>query len=249
MSRLFLTVTVFLSAFFMVEGLAAQKKSYLPILEIGKEWTYNVYGKYLHHPAEPWGMKATEIVEEDGHQVFVRYHTGIDFDSIRPEVQCMYTSKEYEEDGVLWWYSYEHQMYVPMVDFNLEVGDVVDDWCEVVWKGPVVIEGIERCLIALQPYGASMGYYAYWCEGIGAIDDIYMTSLPAHIGESVRMTECWQGDTCLFRYDDMENYISEVRSIIGENPDAPLYDLYGRRIVAPVPGQLYIRNGRKHIAR
>ena len=31
--------------------------------------------------------------------------------------------------------------------------------------------------------------------------------------------------------------------------DAPLYDLLGRRISAPVPGQLYIQGGRKHIAK
>lgn len=28
-------------------------------------------------------------------------------------------------------------------------------------------------------------------------------------------------------------------------PDAPLYDLYGRRVVEPVPGTIYIQNGRK----
>ena len=31
--------------------------------------------------------------------------------------------------------------------------------------------------------------------------------------------------------------------------DAPLYDILGRRISAPAPGQLYIQGGKKHIAR
>ena len=31
--------------------------------------------------------------------------------------------------------------------------------------------------------------------------------------------------------------------------DAPIYDILGRRITAPVPGQLYIQGGRKHIAK
>lgn len=34
----------------------------------------------------------------------------------------------------------------------------------------------------------------------------------------------------------------------GEVP-APLYDILGRRILAPAPGQLYIRGGKKHIAK
>ena len=34
-----------------------------------------------------------------------------------------------------------------------------------------------------------------------------------------------------------------------EEKVAPIYDILGRRILAPVPGQLYIQNGRKHIAR
>ena len=38
---------------------------------------------------------------------------------------------------------------------------------------------------------------------------------------------------------------------INEQPDAdtPLYDIIGRRITDPTPGQLYIRNGKKHIAK
>ena len=34
-----------------------------------------------------------------------------------------------------------------------------------------------------------------------------------------------------------------------EEKVAPIYDILGRRILAPTPGQLYIQNGRKHIAR
>lgn len=31
--------------------------------------------------------------------------------------------------------------------------------------------------------------------------------------------------------------------------DAPRYDILGRRITSPAPGQLYIRAGKKHIAK
>ena len=35
----------------------------------------------------------------------------------------------------------------------------------------------------------------------------------------------------------------------GDTDAVPLYDILGRRISAPVPGQLYIQDGKKHIAR
>ncbi|MDE5871157.1 MAG: hypothetical protein K2H22_04315 [Muribaculaceae bacterium] len=44
---------------------------------------------------------------------------------------------------------------------------------------------------------------------------------------------------------------SQVREVeteeVGQN--VPIYDIIGRRILAPTPGQLYIQSGRKHIAR
>ena len=178
-----------------------------------------------------------DIIEEDGYQVvsvLQKDNTG-DYFSMR---------QVYEEDGVSG--SVNKGEFVPMIDFNLEVGDKAIGNFYVVWKDYVDMEGVTRCVIGLDN---GLGKMNYWVEGIGAVDDIYMALTVHEIGVRTRMTECWQGDTCLFRYDDMENYISEVRSIIGENPDAPLYDLYGRRIVAPVPGQLYIQGGKKHIAR
>ena len=47
----------------------------------------------------------------------------------------------------------------------------------------------------------------------------------------------------------MEPYVSEIRQMVGTAEDAPLYDILGRRIANPAPGQLYIQDGKKHIAK
>lgn len=225
--------------------LRAEKKSYLPILEIGKEWTYDVHVfDQIHEPGKPFRKKALEKIEEDGHEVYLLYHTSADKDY----VDSAYFTKYYEEDGALWWYSHEIGGYEILIDFNLEVGDEVG-FEEVAWKGSVMVEGVERLVIALRSRGSISGDYYYWCEGIGAIDDVYLSPMVKHAGESVRMTECRMGDTCLFDESRMDTYMSEVNQLVSEQTDDATYDILGRRINKPAPGQLYIRNGKKYIGK
>ena len=251
MKRNLLSLAVFASTLTTVNATNAQN-TYLPILEVGKKWTYINYAVSgeLHKPAVPWTWEAIGMAEEDGHQMFTLLYE--DSESNDSTTGYEFTKNEYEADGVLWYLSDEYGGYVPMIDFNMEVGETIDGFEEVVWKGPVVIEGVERCVIVLHIPGRKEVYY--WIEGIGSVDDISITPMPMVIGERTRMTECWMGDTCLFDINRMEAYmdpyVSEIRQIV-EQPesDAPLYDILGRRISAPAPGQLYIQRGKKHIAR
>lgn len=50
-------------------------------------------------------------------------------------------------------------------------------------------------------------------------------------------------------FDDMVNGIDAIVTNDVESSNAPLYDLSGRRVSAPVKGSLYIQNGKKYIAR
>ncbi len=46
------------------------------------------------------------------------------------------------------------------------------------------------------------------------------------------------------------SFVSKVESVNGaEVSDAPIYDILGRQIANPAPGQLYIQAGKKHIAK
>lgn len=232
---------------------ANAQKTYLPILEIGKRWTYINYAVSgeLHQPAVPWSWEAISMAEENGHQIFtLLYEDSVPDDS---EIKYEGMKNEYEEDGVLWSYSYEECEYMPMIDFNLEVGDIVDDWYEIIWKAPAIIEGVERCVIALQIPGTTK--VNYWIEGIGAIDDIYISPVIMPIGERIYMTECRMGYTCLFDINHLDDYladvnISEIKSPMNKKEwEAVFYDILGRRIAEPASGQFYIRNGKKHIAK
>lgn len=243
---------VFASVLILANKAIAQK-TYLPVLEEGKRWTYINYAVSgeLNEPAAPWTWEAIDMVEEDGHRIFTLMYK----DSATDEagMDHVFTKNEYEEDGVLWWYSNEECRYQPMIDFKLEVGDEIEEGFEkIIWKGTVDIEGVERCVIAIMASWAGKVYY--WIEGIGAVDDVYLSPVIMHIGERTRMTGCWIGDTCLFDISRMDEYLSgvdlsEVKTPAGTAETYPMYDMMGRRILTPAPGQLYIQGGKKHIAK
>ena len=252
MKKIFLTLIALLPGLIPAENLNAEKKTFLPILEIGKEWTYisnSVLGdEHLNEPAEPFGYKAVESIQEDGHEVFLLYLTGYDMDSIKPGEEDLYISKAYEEDGVLWYFSVDELEYLPMIDFNLEVGDKVYIR-EVIWKGTVNIEGIERCVMAIHSPGSDEKVF-YWCEGIGAINDAFLSPMIMSMcGKGVYMTECWMGDKCLFDKSRFDVAVAEVNSLTVQNESKDIYDMMGRRISSPAPGQLYIRDGKKYIGK
>lgn len=50
-------------------------------------------------------------------------------------------------------------------------------------------------------------------------------------------------------YLELFNPVSGIENVAvdAEDPDAPMYDLYGRRITNPAPGTIYIRNGKKYV--
>ena len=246
MRNILLTLSVWLLAVILSCDLKAQDKTYLPVLELGKEWSFRLYKIYWDPPVsdDSHGGKIVETIMEDGHEVFVFHPLYIDLPA-NPDVAIYFIDKAYEEDGVVWFFSWEKQEYIPKIDFNLEVGDTFSYGMEVVWKERVLIEGIERYVIAIQNSSAQI--VDYWIEGIGAVGDTFLTPPILISGNKSRIIECKIGDKCLFQYDQMGNYLSEVRQMKVEE-DFPIYDIMGRRITQPEPGQLYIQGGKKFIA-
>lgn len=231
------------------EGLHSQKRKYLPVLEIGKTWIYNGYNvrDETYNDNDLFEFTARMTVEENGHDVYLLFRKGFEDYPVDPEVDHRYIRRVYEEDGVVWLRIRDDDVYDPIIDFNMEVGEKFDDNIEVVCKESVMIEGVERLVMGVRdPYGT---HVYYWIEGIGCIDDYYMTPIGVILGDRVRMIECRMGDTCLFDRNRWDAYISGVPSISASNEVAPCYDILGRRIAQPAPGQLYIQGGKKHIAK
>ena len=227
------------------------EERYLPILEVGKEWYFVGYQAKdeLQDPDVLFEYRVTDIVEDNGHNVYILCKKGFEDYPIDPDVDYRYIRRAYEENGVLWYLSINEGVYLPVIDFNLEVGDKMDGGDEIVWKDSFIIEGVVRCVIGIkEPYSKKI---YHWIEGIGAIEDCFLSSMAVPIGERFYMSECRMGDNVLFDYSRMDEYLaSGVRTVgMTEDEEASLYDILGHRISAPVPGQLYIQDGKKHIAR
>lgn len=251
MRNIFLTLMASLFVLILAGELKAQNKTYLPVLELGKEWSFITTYQTFGEPSKPdkfHGGKIVETIVEDGHEIFV-FHPLYEDLPTDPILAKYFIDKAYEEDGVVWLFYREDQKYIPMIDFNLEVGDSLFNGWKVAWKERILIEGIERYVLAIQNSGSRI--VDYWIEGIGAVGDTYVSPLlMPTCYEMSRIIECRMGDRCLLQYDRIDSYLSEVRSLKAEmDGDASVYDVLGRRIAKPAPGQIYIQGGRKHIAR
>ena len=271
MKKIFLTLIALLSCLIMTMDLYAQDKAYLPILESGKEWRWIICNSNTVQKPDTFVMKAVNKFEENGHEVFLLFRYNLysddlysddsDKDPTEPLEELLNARKAYEENGVLWYRArqYEDDVYLPMIDFNLEVGDTVEedeynagyDSSKVIWKKNLLIEGVERCVIAygIPRQGCRVDY---WIEGIGVIIDRFMSSLDVAFGtpgEGIYMSECWMGDKCLFDKSRFDVAVAEVNSLTVQNESKDICDMMGRRISSPAPGQLYIRDGKKYIGK
>ena len=254
MKRIIVAVAVIMSALIGPCPLSAQssedkeeeKHTYLPVLEVGKLWNFRSYvtsNPNMILPDADFGLMVEDVINVDGRDIFL----------IKSTVPgSPHEQWAYEEDGAIWGYYHNDEEFVPIIDFNLEIGDVLVDMYRIFDRKYVNIEGVERLLVTL--VNGPTKYY--WCEGIGAIDDCYMTGIVKVMGERVRMTECWLGDKCLFNEHSLDG-IAGIEAVDADDrqpnrdvqmTDAPIFDMLGRRISSPAPGQLYIRDGRKYIA-
>ena len=101
-------------------------------------------------------------------------------------------------------------------------------------------------------------------EGVGAIDSGCLN----HYEFSEHLTSIWccnyflrlfdmegnllYGAENAVRYNGLDwgSFVSEVNTVkAAEEPDNSIYDILGSRITTPAPGQLYIQDGKKHIAK
>ena len=102
-----------------------------------------------------------------------------------------------------------------------------------------------------EPIVEGVGIASYGC--LTTINFLHLPTCPCyhHIFNRLLSTE----GKVLYRSEDMgvDLPLNDFMGIedIAEQPesDAPLYDILGRRIANPAPGQLYIQDGKKHIAK
>ena len=113
------------------------------------------------------------------------------------------------------------------------------------------IYGVQRRILTLRSTGG------YWIEGIGTYDanDVmfYDVRNSAHIyfRTKTHLIACYKDGECIFSEDwAVQYYYSGIREIGADMPAAApgaqqIYDIYGRRVTNPLPGSIYIVDGRK----
>ncbi len=119
-----------------------------------------------------------------------------------------------------------------------------------------------------EEYESDMPYTWYYpiIEGVGIVKSgcLNFLTIEGHKNTGMMFWKCFErildmeGNVlyCGPNYDDRldalsyGSFVSKVESVNGaEVSDAPIYDILGRQIANPTPGQLYIQAGKKHIAK
>ena len=166
-----------------------------------------------------------------------------------------------------------------LYDFNRKVGEEYEGWTSsfdadkclfrVISESTIDIDGetyrsIE--IASIDPYEGNLMPSHIFIEGIGAAEYGCLnyheySAMPTGMWcrNSINRVFDMDGNVifkCLdgCQYEDLQygpfSATDGVVSITGQtDTDAPLYDILGRRITNPAPGQLYIQGGKKHIAK
>ena len=154
-----------------------------------------------------------------------------------------------EEDGLYSLYN-EHptdenpEAFLPLLNFDMHKGDAIGR-VTISDERIINIRGVDRRVLVMGEYPNC----CYWIEGIGSPNFYYITPEgPVPPGHMSIMTDCYQDGRSIFKYEDLELF-SGVEPITAdhENDGYKLYDLYGREVGAPIPGNVYIRGKHKII--
>lgn len=208
----------------------------LPVLEDGKKWVW-----YEDVPTSPDFEKRyfSQWIEGDtiigGVRAFKLY---TDTGDGRLSVDC-----RYESDGVVYYYDAKEEKFSPLLDFTVHTGDRIGDDITVVDDKIVGVRGIDRRVLSLERWNREMT----WVEGIGATQDDYIPIFDMPPGHVFVLSECYDGDgRMLYSRQDDYNSIAGITGIYADPDDSgTVYDLQGRAVAHPVPGNLYILSGKK----
>lgn len=171
-----------------------------------------------------------------------------------------YYEAAYEEDGKLYTAVGSDDGFALLLDFNLSKGDVARRFYVDVdedWTPNVFIDAVDTIEVRGNEYrrlkltGSYFGNKVYWVEGIGANCEGWFTIFDKHNADFTYMLECYDNGELVFTKDDFykEPMATGVTDVVGGMPKhIETYDLSGRRMSAPKLGEVYIKNGEKHIA-
>lgn len=218
-------------------------------LEEGKVWTYHYYndmtGKDFYESKK---VNGDTIIGGMNYKKIIDVATGNYRYGMREDgrkVYCIYAN--YESNG-------EKLIY----DFGLNVGDTfmlydadetVDpsSWATVVYVDTITVGNRAFRVMDVRPN--NMTYNSnWWVEGIGGMHGIASSSLLP--GNYYTFSSCQLGGETILMHKDVRTVgIRDQYNYYKALSNGYFYDLQGRRVDSPSRRGVYIRDGRKYIAR
>lgn len=244
--RIFITIAMAVFAMLLsAEACAQESQQYEPMLQDGTVFMYFRYGR-IETP-EVCGYYTSTVVGDDT----------IDGIQCKKVVINEYgkTHEEYwrEEDGVVYLYTITDTedgtewKFVPMMNFNLNKGDSVDNSTYV--KKVDYVETLDGVRKRITLHGMAT-FPLVWIEGIGANNEVaYITAMPLAGTVLHYLVGCYRNDMRIFSYEDFFKESTSAPVIKAETPveNNVIYNLDGNKISEPYPGQVYITDGKKKL--
>lgn len=152
------------------------------------------------------------------------------------------------------------KIWCPILDFNCSKDDNTIplfpgnydgsvDYCLIRDEGIITLSEKKYRYLKVESH-----YSHYWIEGVGSPDMFILTIFPAptydlNIPISQRLESCYLNDELIYTYDEFSNaLVSSIdNSIIGNSSRFIKHDIFGQKIYNPLPGTIYIQNGKKFI--
>ena len=240
----------------LVPALTFGQESYEPFLKEGKTWKYN------HHD-----MRGTQYM----YSLIVKGDTTINELAYKKIYDVSTDAYQYalREDGKKVFCKFQNSDTPKLLyDFGKNAGEAIGEENDIIVKVLSVdtVKSGDRLLrrmkvVEYQLDDSSENYedcescYGTWIEGIGSFCGL--VSPVGYPGNYENFYSCWIGDDMLGEnqlfqatgFNTSVKNISKAIDCYNPSPDAPIYDLQGRRLSAAPQKGVYIQNGKKKLVK
>ena len=251
---------LYLSGILLTGCVLSGYSDYLPVLEVGKSW---IVAQKEDHYGDVSFFKIKVVRESliNGRKYRLETWSVDQTAGEWVENELIRENLAVEEDGVVYHINPLTGEKDVLFSLNLQVGDPVseahENECRKVTARfeQAVADEMRTCIYA---GSFTTGHDAWIIEGIGSSVSLWQsTAIPTcddWTFHYMYMVECRKDDVCLFAEKDFNNIAvpgnAKIDTIVAEEEasdqaSGPMYNLQGIAITHPVPGGIYIQNGKK----
>ena len=240
----------------LVPALTFGQESYEPFLKEGKTWKYN------HHD-----MRGTQYM----YSLIVKGDTTINELAYKKIYDVSTDAYQYalREDGKKVFCQFQNSDTPKLLyDFGKNAGEIVSEEIDQDVKIVIMVISVDtvksgdrllRRMKVVENYSESdeiyESNYSTWIEGLGS--SCGLDTPVRYPGNYNNFYSCWIGDDILgesdiFSATGIDTSVNDTfKTMDGRSisPDAPIYDLQGRRLSAAPQNGVYIQNGKKKLVK